>query len=490
MPRELAVINFTAPINNPICSAHNNFLKGFHTHMSNKKRLNVLLFVFALAIGVAIFVLLMRSRTPPSRESLVEHSRSVRVIQAPKVAVVPRAIGYGSVQPGITWEAVSQVGGTIVAMHPDLDVGGIIPKDALLFRIDPEEYGLATTKGEADVADLRARITELEQRQHNYERILEIERRSLEISAKELQRKRQLVEKGTISKSEVDQQEQKFLSQKNAVQNLENSLNLLPAERESLEAQLESGRSQLAGTRLDVGRTEIRAPFTLRIEKLNVELHEYAPPGSVLAQAYDIAAAEIPAQMPLAAMRRVVSGKGFKQMAAQNKFSMDDLRTMLGLKAVVRLPLGDDTLEWQARFSRMGEEIDPQTRTVPVYVVVDDPYVQAIPGERPPLLKNMYCQVELQGQPRPAEVVIPRIALRQGNVVYVVNNASRLELRNVKPGYAQGSIVAIEEGLAPDEQVVISDLEPAIAGQLLLPQLDPALREAVIAEATAEAPLQ
>lgn len=456
--------------------------------MSFSKKRMLLLFP-ALAIGVAAFILLVKGKSPPQREVLAERVTAVRVIMAPQVAVVPRAVGYGIVQPGTYWNAISQVGGEVVEMHPDLDEGAIIPADELLFRIDPQEYGLATTRSEAELDNLRAQLRELDQRQKNLVATLQTERQALEIARMELQRKQQLLKRGTISASEVDQQQRQYLSQKNVVQELENSLALIPAEREALEARLQSGLTNLEDTKLDVGRTEIRSPFPLRIEEVSVELHQYAPAGTVLARAYDIEEAEIPAQMPLATLKGVISGD-VEMVSFMHQFSMEKFRETLGLSAVVRMIFGDRSLEWEARFERIGEKIDPSTRTVPVYVVVDKPYEKAIPGERPPLFKNMYCQVELRGRPQAPRVVIPRSALHAGNRVYVANEQNRLEFRQVTPGYRLSGFVAIDAGLAPEERIVVSQLQPAVEGQLLAPEPDEQLRERLLRQATAEAPLQ
>lgn len=452
-------------------------------------RKRALLLLPALALGVAVFVFFMKTRTPPQRDTLAERVAVVRAILAPEVALTPRAVGYGIVQPGKTWAAVAQVGGEIVDIHPELKEGAIISQGELLFRIDPAEYGLATTRSEADLANIRAQIHELEQRERNLANTLITERQALNIALQELGRKQQLLRHGTVAASEVDQQERQYLTQKTVVQDLENTLALIPAEREALEAQLESGRAHLEDSRLDVGRTEIRAPFPLRVEEVNVELHEYAPTGSVLAEAHDIAEAEIPAQVPLLAMRGLINSEG-RLFIPGEPFDMQVFRESLGLSAIVRLVFGEASLEWDARFERMGEEIDARTRTVAVYVVVDNPYDKAVPGKRPPLMKNMYCQVELRGRPLPPMVIIPRSALRQGDVVYVCGQEGRLEMRQTTPGFSQGDFVAIESGLAPGDCVVVSDLQPAVAGQLLETEQDNELRELIIAQATAEAPLQ
>ncbi len=279
--------------------------------MSSSKKFRTLLIIPAIALGVAILILLVRSSQKPKRAQISEQPRAVRVIPAPLVSVVPRAIGYGKVQPGQVWEAVAEVGGTIVEMHPDLKRGSLLAKGDILLRIDPSSYGLAQSRGEADVKGLQAQFRELEQKEKNISRSLKVEKSSLELSKKELDRRLKLAKSKIISRSEVDQEEKRFLTQQARVQDLQNTFDRIPAQKQALSAKISSARSRVKDTRLDLGKTTIRAPFNCRISEVNVELAQYAQPGKVLAKAYNIVSSEILAQMPLSVMKPLIKqGKG------------------------------------------------------------------------------------------------------------------------------------------------------------------------------------
>jgi multidrug efflux pump subunit AcrA (membrane-fusion protein) len=150
-----------------------------------------------------------------------------------------------------------------------------------------------------------------------------------------------------------------------------------------------------------------------------------------------------------------------------------------GLDATVRLRTQEIKASWDARFDRAGEGMDPQTRTMGVIVAVDEPYRKAIPGERPPLVKDMFVEVELRGQPWPDAIVVPRIATHRNDdgetVLYLADRAGRLEVRPVTLGPVQGDLAVVRAGLEPGERVVVSDLIPAVAGMRLDPRLDTAL---------------
>ncbi len=455
--------------------------------MTFSVRFKRFLIVPAVALGVLVFVLMVRSRQGPTQSEISERAFAVRVIPAPEVSIVPRATGYGKVQPGQVWEAVAEVGGKVVEIHPELKKGSFLRKDEVLLRIDPAEYGLAKIRAQADVENLKAKLRELDQKEKNIHRSLGVEKRSLELSKKELERKNELFKKGLISKSDIDQEKRRYLSQKNVVQGYKSSLDLIPAERQALKAELARRKSQLKDTGLDIEKTTIKAPFHCRIAEVNVELAQYAQAGKVLARADNVASSEIMAQMPLYAMK-ILSGIK-RESPIATAIDMEELRKAFGISAVVRLNIADRIIEWKARFSRISETIDPQTGTVGVYVAVDNTYLKARPGERPPLIKNMYCEVELRGRPLPKSMVIPRTALHQKDV-YIANTQNRLERRAVTVDYVQGNLASITKGVSPGEMVIVTDIVPAIDGMLLTPQTDNELLRTLLNEATGEVPVK
>ncbi|NJB67719.1 multidrug efflux pump subunit AcrA (membrane-fusion protein) [Desulfobaculum xiamenense] len=434
------------------------------------------------ALGIVLFVALVRTKSGPKRLDVDERARAVRVITAPEVALVPRVVGYGSVRPAQVWEAVAEVGGRVVEMHPSLKRGAILPAGAVLLRIDQTEYRLKVAAAEAEVQSALARLRELEQKKINTERLFAVESESLTLGEAELQRRQRLLETGTISRSEYDREERSWLAQRNAVQGYRSTLDLIPAERRQLSAALDAARSRLEDARLDLGRTVITAPFECRIGEVGVELSQYAKVGQTVAVADSIGASEVSAQVPIAAFLRLVR-PGPVPLVRNGDIDMDDIRRAIGVDGVVRLNLPSGPVEWKARLSRLSDSIDPKTRTVGVIVVVDDSYFSARPGERPPLVKNMYCEVELRGRPHSATVVLPRSAVREGRV-RVVGADLRLETREVAVDAVQGDLVALRSGVQPGERVVATDVIPAIEGMLLEPVDDAELLAHVIREAS------
>ncbi len=441
--------------------------------MKNTKRW---LFFIPVICGLLLAVIMVKNKKVPNRPELSETGRQVSVLQVQPMTIVPRVIGYGYVEPTESWEAISEVSGKVVAMHPELKKGSFISKGEVLLQIDPESYGLAETRGKATVMTVEAQIKELQQQKANTERQLAVERETLILTKRELERKRQLHKKGFVSQSELEQEERNLLAQETALNNLINSLELIPSKEKALLAQRDSNVSSLSELQLDLRRTEIAAPFDCRIAEVNVELDQFSSAGSVLVKAINISEVEIPVKLSPSQFVNLLSLPKDGTEIITDGINMDEIRQMVGISAEVRLPMFHKEATWGATFMRTSESVDLETGALTVYVAVQHPYEKINPGVRPPLLPNLYCEVELKGKKRDGQIVLPMRAVHSGRV-YLVDEEKRLKSQAVNVAMVMEDFAVISEGLSPDNVVVLTDLVPAIEGMLLEPILDELVTE-------------
>ena len=446
-----------------------------------------LLILPPLVLGIVFAVVMARSRQGLQEREVSERRTPVRVLTVERTSVVPRAIGYGVVTPGRVWMVVPEVAGRVVEKNPQLQAGALLEKGTLLLRVDPQPYELAIIETQALIAKIEADLAELAMRAENTKSTLEIERRSLLASERELERKQQLVADNIVAQSDVDQEESRYFQQLVRVGDLENALKLVPSEREALDANKRANEAKLEITRLDLLHTTIVAPFHCRIVSVDFEQAQYVGVGQVLAEAHGVALAEIVAHVPVSTLRHLIADLpgGPELMADMLTGAVMD---RLKLEAVVRLRSGDFAPEWPARFARISGTLDPKTRTLGVVVAVDDPYELIEPGSRPPLVKDMYCEVELRGAPRADRVLIPRLAVHAG-VVYVAQE-NRLRRREVAVEFTLGDFAVLTGGLEQDELLIVSDPIPAIEGMLLAIEIDRELQESVASAARGEADIR
>jgi len=446
-----------------------------------------LLFFPPLILGLAILFLVVANKPAPARKPPQEVARAARVMEVRAVPLQPRIAGYGTVRPAHAWNAIAQVGGKVIFTHPDLKKGAIIEAGTEIITIAPDDYKLAMAQAEASIRSAEAKLAELEVTERNTAALLELEREALKVSRSDYERRRKLKERGTIAPAAFEQALKAFISQRKLVQQLENTLKLIPAQRRELEEQLGIYRAQLAAAKLNVERTHIRMPFTGRVSLVAVEKDQFAPVGKQLAAADDIAVAEVEAQVPLSRMRQLVAL--LKEVPADVRLTPKSTRELVkDLKLHVRIVLQADggQVTWPGRFARLSDSFDPKTRTIGIIGEVDDPYSHVTPGKRPPLTKGMFVRMEVLTRPVEAALVIPRAALRDGKV-FVVGADKRLQIRKVRVVPGPDDLLVVREGLKAGERIVVSDLVPVLAGQLLKPVMDEALMKRLAATAMAGA---
>lgn len=414
----------------------------------------------AAAIGLGIALWLVMTGPEPARLERDEAAIPVQIVIAETRAIAPVAIGYGFSRPARHWAAVAPVRGTIVATHPDLASGRFIPASTEVLKIDPSEYDLALAEARADLAALETEAAQLEAERENLSSVLALERERLALAEKDLGRTEQLVAQGTAPQARLDEQQRATLAFRRAVQELENTLALLPMQRDRLEAQTERTRVRMARAERDLALTTLEAPFDMRVTDSQVEAFQFVNAGQPLLTGEGIARAEIVAQIPVEAFRRVVAAiLGTGTLAPLDRMHAADTS---GVGAVVRL-VGTD-IAWTARVEQVQTGLDPRTRTVQVVLSVDAPYDFAANGL--PLVANMYLAVELTGPPLAPRVLLPDAAVH-GERVLVMGPDDRLELRAVAVAFRQRGQTVLSDGVAPGERVVLTDVVPAIAGALL-----------------------
>lgn len=442
-----------------------------------------LLIIPPILIGIAVLYFMVSGRQTPERNPPTEIARAVRVIHVEPTRLVPRVTGFGSVYPGTVWSAIAQVSGEVVYVHPQLDNGAILSAGTEILRISSANFTLAIAQAQANMRAAEAKLAEFDVTETNTSALLDIEQRGLELRVAELARKQSLFERGTIAQSALELEQRETLAQRKKVQDLENTLRLLPTQRAVQQEQIAIYQTQLSSAELDLARTHIELPFDARIADVNVETAQFAQTGSILVVADSLDIAEIEAQIPISQFRAMINTNA--PTDARSGITTESISFIIekfGFEATVRLHVGEETVEWPARFARISDTIDPKTRTIGAIVAVDGAYASASPGHRPPLTKGMFVEIELRTRAIEDAITIPRAAFHNGNL-YLVGDENRLEIRRVTSGLVQGNLVLVTDGLEIGDQVIVSDLIPAVENMLLTPVLDEDTQATLKAEA-------
>jgi len=436
-----------------------------------KNRLKVVWIVFFVLIGVAVIMLGSKFKSPLEKVENAEFATKAKVISVPKLKLKINAIGYGHVKAGDHWDAVAEVAGRVIFLSDKLKDGEFVSKGDELLAIDPSSYQLALSQVEAQIetSKIKDETTQLS---------IKTRVQELDLLKNEFQRQQKLAKKGNVSQSTLDTTQRNLLTAKGNLQTLENNLLINRAERKVLQVQLEQARQ-------DLTRTRLLAPMDARITEVKISESQYANRGQQLFSVDGIDSADIESQFPIGKLRPLVSSS--MSTAGNESSSGNWVPGVKGLAARVSVQHGNHKISWDAVISRVSATIDPQTQSLGIVATVDKPYEQAASARRPPLISDMFVQVELLGQNNNKFTVIPSSALHEGKV-YVMNDEKRLQFRQVTTGFYQDGYVVINKGLKPKEKIVTSDLVPAIEGMLLQPMKDNKTMQQLLMDAMGEIP--
>lgn len=379
---------------------------------TEKRLLHFSLTIIIIVLGAVGLGALTASKPPLKKRKTTV---SIPVVRAINVKTGPQSViirGEGTVRPLQEITLIPQVGGKVVNMSPALVNGGEFKKGHTLLQVDPVDYQLALTLARAKVKDSESKLKVIE-----------------EEAAAALEEWR-LHRAGGGSKSAGKPP----------------PLVAKEPQLAAMQARLEADRAELSRALLNLERTKLKAPFDGRVSQKNVDIGQYVSPGQALASLYSTDEAEI--VLPLEDeelhwfyLPGFTPGKG------------------RGSPAVVRARIAGREMTWPGEVARAEGKLDEHTRMVNVVVRVKEPY-----AKRPPLAVGLFVAVDISGRTIPDAAIIPRSALHQGNVVWLVGKDGRLHFRKVEVARIQGESVLVKAGLKDGDVVAISSLKAVTDG--------------------------
>ncbi len=364
--------------------------------------------LLVLALGAAGLIAFTKHKPPLARKKPVKVLPRVQAVVAKPAPLTVILRGEGTVEPAREGSLSCQVAGRVIFVSPALVDGGAFRKGEVLVRLDPSDYHLAVTLKKARVLEAETRLkTVQEEAAASLEEWRRVGRRPGRPPAL-VAKKPQLAE---------------------------------------ARAKLAAARAELQQARLNLKRTEVLAPYDGRVVRKLVELGQYLRKGDKVAEVFAVDRAEITVNLEdrdLAWLRV----PGLTVPADEQ-----------GSPATVEVRFAGRKLRWQGRVVRAGGKVDPRTRLVPVVVRVQDPY-----RKLPPLMPGVFVRVRFTGRRLPRAELLPRAALREGGVVWVVDAQGVLRFRKVEVARFQDGQMVVTGGLSGGERVVVSPLRAVSNG--------------------------
>jgi multidrug efflux system membrane fusion protein len=311
-------------------------------------------------------------------------------------------------------EVRSRVAGAVQAVH--FREGALVHQGELLITIDPAPYQAEVERAEAQVAAAQARLAQA-QSEHT--------------------RAQRLWEESAIAQRELEER--------------------VNAAREA-GANLRAAQAQLQGARLNLGYTQVRAPVSGRIGKLEItagNLVAAGPGAPVLTTLVSVnpiyASFDADEQVMVRALKELPGGASARQRIER-------------IPVQVGTGTSSDT-PYPGRLQLIDNQVDARSGTIRLRAVLENQDGSLIPGQ--------FARVRM-GQARTTRaVLVTERAVgtdQEKKYVLVVGEGNKAEYREVTLGASDNGLRVVLSGLKPGERIVVNGLQRVRPGAVVQPQ--------------------
>ncbi|TQV75494.1 efflux RND transporter periplasmic adaptor subunit [Aliikangiella marina] len=311
---------------------------------------------------------------------------------------------YGVAEPLTQTQLVSDVNARVISVSPQIRAGASFQKGDVLIQLDPRDFEIEVKVAESAVADA----------DFNYKQ---------EVAQAALAEKDWNIRPGNPEAR---------------------SLALREPQVAAALAGLKAAEARLARAKLNLERTEIRAPFTGKVLRQMVDLGQVVSPSQAIAEIYATETIEV---------RLPVKAQDLDNLTIPPAESIND-PTYLGDRpqVIVEAELGRNTFQWKGELVRSEGAFDTNTRMLYVVARINDPFIAT--QERPALRVGQFLRAKIEGKQLNDVFVIPRRAVSQDNSIAIAEEGM-LRKRKIQPLWTDADTVVV--AVKNDDNTISSD---------------------------------
>ncbi len=370
-----------------------------------KKKSYILPIVVVIAITVAL-LMLMKTLKPQEQkkdEDVVVTTVEVISIQPVDYTIPIQTEGMVLPQTSISFSA--EIAGKIVNVADDFSNGGQFSKGEVLVEIDDNDYQLAITRAQANVANAKASL-------------------DLEQAKSDLARK-DWVKYGKKGKP--------------------SALNLNLPQVASAHAALDGANADLKLAQRNLDKTKVVAPFDGVIFNKMADVGQFVSTGMALAT---IASTEV------AEIRVALSDDQLVQSGLND--SLDNVHVSISSEET-------QNVHWQGLVKQIEAQRDARTLMNYVVIEVEDPFMQ----QQMALRFNTFVAVEFPGMTLKGIYPLNREYMLLNNRIKVLDSDSKLSIKSVDIAYSDDDYFYLSQGLDKKDKVITTQLPSIKPGSQL-----------------------
>ncbi len=375
--------------------------------------------ILLAAILIAALMILFRSE--PEEKPAEE---LIPLVQAAPIEIRSGNLivaGSGTVRAREELTLAAEVAGKLVYVNPNLREGQRIARGTILFRIDTADYRNAVQTAQADVVSQDVAVQQARE---------EVSLAKAELAR--FKRRGAAADKIYASVDENDyaarilppDQLQTGTEQNASTANNKRQANDLATREPQLKsarASLRRAEARLADAQTALQRTVVRAPFSGVVRTEQIALGSFVQPGQSLGSM--VGTADFEAVIPLSEKDAALIPGLWRASGSGS------------IQASIYSDYGGVRYRWQAYVDRANSVLNPQTRTIDVFLRVPDPMRGGSPAAisendgksatasgAPPLFVGSFVEAEINGRALDEYAILPLSALRAGNKIWLVRD--------------------------------------------------------------------
>ncbi|GLQ31015.1 efflux RND transporter periplasmic adaptor subunit [Litoribrevibacter albus] len=299
----------------------------------------------------------------------------------------------------------ARVGGYLIKQH--VADGAKVNEGDLLFEIDQDTYAAEVAKAEAKVAQDNAALNE---------------------ASRNYKRGKELISKGAISESQMDQ---------------------LTSKKLQAEAAIKVSEAALKTAKLNLSYTQIKAPTTGTLSQAQVSIGDLITSSTSLATLVQADPMYVSFQ---------VSERELIEYREERQKEKAEGKPVSEPVAKLQLTTGSE-YQHTGKFNFLDNRIDQNTGTIKVRAVFPNPNGFLLPGQHVTLVIEQGNAVN--------RLVIPQKAIQEdqtGKFVLVLGQDQVIEKRPIQVGQNQGTMLTVTSGLKEGEQIIVDGLQKVRVG--------------------------
>ena len=221
-------------------------------------------------------------------------------------------------------------------------------------------------------------------------------------------------------------------------------------------AALEVAKAQVDSAEKKLNKTEISAPYTGRIQNINIDLGSTILPGQPVGSMYTSNEIEVTLSVKDSDLQ-------FLDIPMDGRKLNPDQKSLVIIKSLYKGKMQ----EWEGNLERVDGVIDPMTRMIKLIANFKNNFIE---DSQPILPIGLFVEAEISGKTLMDVFIVPNTALTPNGELLVVNKDNELEIRKVNIITKTKDYILVQEGMMPGERIVVSKLSIATNGMLVNPR--------------------